>query len=412
MRILLLSQWFQPEKFLCGMPFVRELIALGHEVEVLTGFPNYPQGVLYEGYHIKPLQKEILEGVPVIRVPLFPSHDQSAIRRIANYMSFAFSASTIGIFAVKRADVAYVYHPPGTVGLPACMLRLIRRIPFIYDIKDLWPDTLEASGMFTNRLGLWFVNKWCRFVYKRASKIVVCTPGFKKKLCERGVPEEKIEVIYNWCDDTMIRPVERDENLSKELGLAGRFNVIFGGNIGAAQALIAVLEAAKIIEDRYPKIQFVLIGDGIEKNLLRQKADDMKLKNVKFIPFKPISEIASILSLGDLLFVHLKDEPLFRITIPAKLQAYMAVGKPILNAVRGEAAELLSRANAGLSCEPENPKSIAETVIKFYSLSPVELKRMGDNGKKFYHEQLSLQIGAAKFEKIFRMVAGKSQQAK
>jgi len=217
MRILFITQWFHPEpNFIC-LPLAKELIKLGHKVQVLTGFPNYPDGKIYDGYRVKLLQRENVDGVSIVRVPLYPSHDISGIGRIANYVSFALSAAAIGPWVVKSADVAYVYHPPAMVYLPAFVIRLLRRIPLVYNIQDLWPDTLLATGMFNNRSGLKLVNTWCKFIYKSTDKIVVISPGFKRMLCNRGVSPDKIEVVYNWCDDTVIRPVEPDHKLLLEL---------------------------------------------------------------------------------------------------------------------------------------------------------------------------------------------------
>ena len=192
MRILMLTQWFDPEPTFKGLAFAKELVRLGHEVEVLTGFPNYPGGELYEGYKIRLIQRENIDGISVLRVPLYPSHDGSALRRIANYVSFAFSAAFIGALLVKPADVMYVYHPPATVGFAASVIGMVRRIPFVYDIQDLWPDTLAATGMLNNPSILKLVDSGCRFIYRHAAKIVVLSPGFKEMLITRGVPAKKI----------------------------------------------------------------------------------------------------------------------------------------------------------------------------------------------------------------------------
>jgi len=409
MRILFITQWFHPEGSFKTFSFAKELIKLGHEVEVLTGFPNYPGGKLYNGYKVKLFQKETIEGVPVFRVPLYPSHDRSGIRRFLNYTSFALSAAIIGPWVVKRADVAYVYHPPATVGLPASIIKLLRRIPFVYDIQDLWPDTLKATGMFNNKIGLKLANGWCKFVYRSAERIVVLSPGFKRTLCERGIAEDKIEVIYNWCDDTVIHPVEPDQKLVQELGLANRFNIMFAGNLGKAQALDEVLEAAQIVARRCPQVQFVFVGDGIEKDRIKRRAQEMRLENVRFLPRRPQSEIASVLSLADVLLVHLKDDPLFRITIPSKIQAYLAVGRPILIGVRGDAAELVAEARAGVACPPQDPYGIAEKVCKLQAMSGDQLKAMGENGRRFYERELSLKIATKRFEAIFESVTKRSQ---
>ena len=232
MKILFITQWFQPESFLKGLPFAKELVKRGHTVEVLTGFPNYPGGKLYSGYKVKILQRETIDGISVIRVPLYPSHDNSGLKRFFNYASFALSAALMGPFLVHKADVAYVYNPPSTVCFSAGMIKLLRGIPLVYDIQDLWPESLADSDMFQNKFGMWLVDRFCRFYYKVANKIVVLSPGYKDILIERGVRQDKIEVIYNWCDDTQIHPVPCSSKLAHELGMEGKFNIIFAGNMG------------------------------------------------------------------------------------------------------------------------------------------------------------------------------------
>jgi glycosyltransferase involved in cell wall biosynthesis len=404
MRILFITQWFQPEQMFKGLPFARELLKLGHEVEVLTGFPNYPEGKIYKGYKIRFLQRETIDGVSVIRVPLYPSHDRSGLRRFLNYVSFALSATIIGPWVVKKADVAYVYHPPATIGFPAAMIKLLRGIPFVYDVQDLWPDTLTATGMFTNKLGLWLVDRWCRFVYWAANKIIVLSPGFKNALIERGVPGDKIKVIYNWVDDAMVKPALKNPVLAAKLGLDGKFNIVFAGNMGKAQALEAVIAAANILKEEYPNLQFVFVGTGVEVENLKTKTHNAGLENIVFIPQQPLSEMGAILVLADVLLVHLKDAPLFRITIPSKIQAYMAVGRPILVGVRGDAAALVVNAKAGFSCLPENAESIADGVRKFLRISRQELDAMGENGRVFYQQELALAVGTKQFAGVLESV--------
>ncbi|MEA1947160.1 MAG: glycosyltransferase family 4 protein [Thermodesulfobacteriota bacterium] len=404
MRILILTQWFNPEPFFKGLPFAKELVKLGHEVEVLTGFPNYPGGKIYAGYKIKIFQRELIDGIPVLRVSLYPSHDNNALKRVANYTSFALSASLIGFFLAQRPDVIYVYHPPVTASMPALIFHILRKIPFVYDIQDLWPDTLEATIMLDNRIALWLVDKWCQFVYSQTAKIVVLSPGFKETLIKRGVSSDKIGVIYNWCDENHLQTAGRNEALARELGLANRFNIVFAGTMGKAQALDAVLDAADLLYEKYPSIQFIFVGGGIDVERLKKKARDLKLRNVLFLSRRPVTEIGDILNLADVLFVHLKDDPLFKITIPSKTQAYMAVGRPILMAVRGDSAELVKKAGSGITCTPEDSHSIAGAVEKLFKMSREELEQMGSNGKRFYEQELALSIGTTRFDEIFQSV--------
>jgi glycosyltransferase involved in cell wall biosynthesis len=406
MRILMLSQVFDPEPNARGLPFARELARRGHEVEVLTGFPNYPGGRVYPGYRIRPWQREIMNGIVVHRVPSYPSHDRSGFRRFATYTSFAISASALGPFVVRKPDVVYVYHPPITLGLPAMMLRMLKRCPFVYDVQDLWPDTVVSCGMMNNRALLAMLTWWCRVVYRQADRIVVLSPGFKNALVSRGVPDGKIDVIYNWADEESIHRVGRNEALAEQLGMAGRFNIVFAGTMGIAQALDSVLEAARLCAPMHKDAQFVFVGGGIDKARIESKSQAMGLTNTRFLPRQPMEAIGDILALADVLLVHLRSDPLFRITIPSKTQAYMAAGRPILMAVPGDAASLVEQAGAGVTCASEEPAALADAVVRLHAMSSVERRAMGVNGKRFFDSQLALTVGVEQFERVFRDAVG------
>jgi colanic acid biosynthesis glycosyl transferase WcaI len=402
MRILLITQWFDPEPAFKGLIFAKELKKSGKEVEVITGFPNYPGGHIYPGYRIKMLQREVIDGIKVSRVPLYPSHDLSALSRSFNYISFALSSFFYGLFSLRKIDVIYVYNPPMTAAISAAFIGLFRRIPFVVDINDLWPDTLAATGMVKNKYLLKFIGKVCLWVYKRASHVVVGTPGYRKKLIERGMPEEKIDVIYNWCDEEALSlPAVTNAH---EYGMDNRFNIVFAGTMGKAQALDSVIRAAKLIESRHEKVQFVFVGGGIEVKNLKKITQDLLLENVIFIPRLPFSQISKVLSCADVLLVHLKNDPLFEITFPAKIQAYLKIGKPIIMGVKGDAASILTKSGAGYCVLPENEESIAEAVSIVFQLSQAELENMGARGLEYYNKHLSLNIGVKKFIKVFESV--------
>lgn len=408
MRILLISQWFDPEPAFKGLLFAKELQRLGHEVEVLTGFPNYPGGNVYPGYQIKPFQREVVDGIPVLRVALYPSHDQSGLKRAANYLSFAATATLGGLF-LRRPDVVYVYHPPATVSLPAMVLRALKGVPFVYDIQDLWPDTLAATGMMERSAVLKTVDSGMRQVYKRASRIAVLSNGFKKKLMERGVPERKIAVIPNWTDEAQIQLPEYSAGRAGELGFRGKFNVVFAGTMGKAQALDTVLEAAAVLKEQAPTVRFVLIGGGIEVERLQRRAQELQLTNVAFLPRRPPSEIGEILAMADALLVHLKDDPLFAITIPSKTQAYLMTGKPILMGVRGDAATMVQEAEAGLAFEPENPQALADAVLDLMKCSAEHRQAMGRSGQAYYRQRLSLLVGSKQFATLLEQAAAQAR---
>lgn len=399
-RILLLTQWFDPEPTFKGLVFARELVRQGFEVEVVTGFPNYPGGRVYPGYRIKWLQRELMDGVQVTRVPLYPNHDQSAIKRVLNYVSFAASSLVYGLFMARRADVIYAYHPPLTVGITASLIRLLRRTPVVYDIQDMWPDTLRATGMLNNTRALNIVATVCRWVYRRVDHLVVLSPGFKRLLLERGVPEAKVEVIYNWADEQAL--AEPKGALPADFPDASRFRILFAGNMGRAQALDAVLDAATLLQARASRICFVMLGGGIEVDRLKRRAAELQLRNVIFLPPVPMAEVGTLLNAADALLVHLRKDPLFEITVPSKTQAYMAVGKPLLMAVEGDAADLVRQSGGGVCAESENAESIAAVAETLATLSPVELADMGQKAQDYYRQYLALPVGVAGFGAIFQ----------
>lgn len=400
MRILMLSQWFDPEPTFKGLVFARELVAAGHDVEVITGFPNYPGGKIYPGYKQKLWQREEIDGVNIIRVPLYPSHDKSAIKRVLNYISFAFTATLYGALGAKRADVIYVYHPPITVGIAGSIIGFLRRVPFVYDIQDLWPDTLRATGMIQKDWLLKLISRICDFVYRRATHLVVLSNGFKKILEDRGIEDKDITVIYNWCDEESILAVGQEETPQMPEG----FNILFAGNMGPAQALESVLDAAAEVLDSADTINFIFLGEGIVTEQLKSIKTARGLSNVHFYPRVPVSQVGGFLQAADALLVHLKKDRLFQITIPSKTQAYMAKGKPILMGVDGEASELVAASNAGVVCISEDSGSIATNARVLASMSKAELDEMGVNAKNFYNNNMALNIGVNRFIKVFEQV--------
>jgi lipopolysaccharide/colanic/teichoic acid biosynthesis glycosyltransferase/glycosyltransferase involved in cell wall biosynthesis len=412
MKILFVTQWFEPEPSFKGLLFIRELVARGHDVQVLTGFPNYPGGKVYPGYRIRPWMREEIEGIQILRVALYPSHNKSGLRRALNYVSFALSAAVIGSLLIRKPDVMYVYHPPITVGFAASIIGFIRRTPFVLDVQDLWPDTVAASGMLSNSPVLRLLDKLCNFVYRRARRITVLSPGFKQTLFDRGVPPEKLSVIYNWCDEKAMRP--QDGPVAR-LGRPDRFSILFGGMMGFAQDIDSVLSAARICQTATPKAEFLFMGAGVDRPRLERIASEMQLENVRFFPPQPMHAMGAIFAGVDALLVHLKDKPLFRITIPSKTQAYLASGKPVLMAVRGDAADLIKRSQSGVVCEPSDPQSIADAVARLVETEPAVLSAMGRNGSKFYSNELSIATGVEKFIRVFEAAAnptptGRSRQ--
>lgn len=405
MRILLLMQWFDPEPQVKGLVFAKKLRDLGHQVEVLTGFPNYPGGDVYPGYSIKLFQVEMMDGIRIMRVPLYPSHDGSSFRRILNYVSFGITSCLAGLCLVSRPAVIYACGPPVTVGVSASLISLFRRVPFVYDVQDLWPDSLAATGMLKNSYALKVIKKVCDWVYSRAGHITVQSPGVRDRLVNCGLGEEKVSVIFNWCDESSTDnqlPVTNKPNRLNSTEKSQRiFDVLFAGNMGKAQEMDAILESGLILKIENPSIRLLLLGGGVEVTRLKKMVEDLAITNVKFLPRIPMAEVGAVLASADALLVHLKDDPLFRITIPAKTQAYMAAGKPILMAVAGDATQLILGSGAGICAQPANARSIADAIMKLASLEPEKLHEMGESGRSFYWKKLSLDVGVRKFLTVF-----------
>lgn len=399
-RLILLKQWFDPEPTMRGLAFARRFEELGFEVEVVTGFPNYPGGKVYEGYRIRPLQRERMEGIAITRLALYPSHDRDRLGRVLNYVSFFLSTTFYLLLVARRADVLYVYHPPLTVALAGALARLLRRTPLVLDVQDMWPDTLRATGMVSNERALRAVGAVCRWTWRRADRISVLSEGFRRLLVARGVAEERIEVIPNWADESATQTPTRSR--PEAFAAPGRFRLLFAGNMGPAQGLGTVLDAAARVAPQRPDIEFCLLGSGIEAERLKARAAAEGLANVRFLPRVPMAEAGAYLAAADALLVNLTADPLFSITIPSKTQAYLAAGRPIVMAVEGDAADLVRQAGAGLVVPPQDPQALAAAVLRLAEMSPAERERLGADGRRFYDTHLSFAKGTQRLAELLR----------
>lgn len=391
-RIIYLSQLFDPEPTFKGLDFVRGLQRHGFEVEVVTGFPNYPGGKVFEGYRIRPLSRDPMNGTEVTRLAMYPSHDRSALRRMLTYLSFMLTSFLYLVFRARRSDLIYAYYPSLTAGLSAVAAKLFRRTPVVIDIQDMWPDSLGSSGMMRSRLLLGLAHRACNLLYRACDHIVVLSPGFKRLLMERGVPADKISVIFNWAEETL---PAKDQALAAGFDPSDDFRVLFAGNMGTAQNLDALIDAAAILQADQVRCSFYLMGEGVERDRLAARATGEGLENVHFLPRVPLSDVQHFLSGADALVVHLTDDPLFRITIPSKTQAYLYAGRPILMGVGGDAADLVLKAKAGCVFAPGDARALAESVRSLIEAGPRKRAEMGRNGHEFYMSHLRRELGIA-----------------
>ncbi|MCK6533016.1 MAG: glycosyltransferase family 4 protein [Polyangiaceae bacterium] len=396
-----------------GLPLARWLMERGHRVKVLTSFPQYPAGKTYPGYRQRSFFREVMQGVPVLRVPIYPSHDTSALRRIATYGSFAASATFIGAPLVGPADVVFLYDPPPTTGVPALALSLLRRAPVVHHIADMWPETVTESGMLRSELARSVahasIGAYCKMLYSHAQHVSVLSPGFKRLLVERGVPAQKVSVIYNWADDAF-RPLPKDAEYARALGVQGGFNVLYAGNVGPLQNIEVVVRAAALIKS-HSDIQVHVVGTGPLLDRVKAVAKEVGAVNVNFVPRQPFGDMPRIQALADVLLVHLKDVPFLRATIPSKTQVSMACGRAVLMAARGDAPDLILRAGAGSACEPDNPNALAAEMLRLHSLPRPELEAMGRNGRRYYEDHLSLDASARAMESLFCEAARSGRRA-
>lgn len=400
MNILILTQWFDPEpNNMKALAFAEGLRDRGHSVQVLTGFPNYPTGRLYQGYRLKLYRKEMMKGLPVHRVFLYPSHDSSSLRRILNYLSFAFFAALIGPWAVKgNIDVIYVYHPPATVMLPALLLKFIKKAGILLDINDLWPDTIISTGMLKQKWLLKPVTAWINYTYRKADRINVLSEGIRAILAKRHVPSYKISAISVWCNENLLK-AGTDPAFIRQYHLNARFLGIYAGAMGRAQCLPVLLAAAKKVQEKLPDFMLLMIGHGVCLQELQEMTVTEGIENVIFVPALPPERLTPVLNYADILFVHLKKDPLFAVTVPSKTAYYLALGKPVIAGLSGDAARMLEDSGGAIVCEPEAVEEIADAILRIYQMDAAERKAMGARGKAYYEKYLSMNAGIAAFEK-------------
>lgn len=404
MRVLILSQYCWPEIDHKCLPLAKAIRDKGFKVEILTAYPSRPTGKIYPNYKKKLFQREYEDGIKINRVPSYLDHSHSGIKRMMSYISFAISSSIIGQFLIKKPDIIYAYHAPATIAIPAIYLKFIFKSKILYDINDYWPDTIIELGMLKNKYLVTLLIKYCTSTYKYFDKINVVSLGYKKKLLELGVPEYKISLIYNWSlpiNNIRSNLFDKFENIFKN-----NFTILYAGNIGQAQNLQIILDAADIIKQKnITGIKFFLVGSGVETEFLEKEVALRKLEDfIMFTGFIPSENVGQFLESADVLFLHLRRIPLFKITIPSKLVSYFISKKPVLCGVEGESSDIVQEAKAGFCFESENAQDLSEKIIAFKEIDRHEMLLMGRSGRNVYDSLFSFEMGTSKlieeFEKL------------
>lgn len=384
MRILLVTQYFYPENFKSN-DIAFELVNRGIKVDVLCGIPNYPQGKYYKGYSIFKKRVEIIDGVCIYRAFQFP-RGRGVFWLFFNYFSFVFSGSLWALFfsLTKKYDCVVVHAPsPITQGLPAILLSKIKCIPLYFWILDLWPDALKSGAGITNEQVLSWVNKLVKFIYNNCSKILISSQGFRNEICLKGNFNDKIEYFPNWSEDVFIN---NDDNIEIPQ-LPEGFKIILAGNLGRSQNLESVMEAALLTKGD-SRIKWILIGDGSKKEWLDNYILEHKLSNTVFALGRfPIEYMPSFYQQANAMLLTLSNDfSHLRLVVPARLQSYMAAGRPILAMIEGGAAEIITESDCGYVVEAKNAKALVRIIYEkvFPDIEGFETK--GKKGRSFFKE--------------------------
>ena len=379
---------------------------------VVTANPNYPTGRVYDGYKSAGRTREVYRGFTVQRCPVFPSRDSSALKRLATYGSFAASSSWYGRRILASAHVTLVYSSPALAATAAITARILHGTPYVLWVQDLWPDTIFATGFLqagpTRKLAEWLVGGFTQTAYRLASHVAVITPGMRDLLLERGVPEDKVSVVYNWVDEEVMRPVPPTGNMRRNLGIPDTDIILmYAGGHGLAQRLQSWVTALAQVRD-LPDLHLVFVGEGPEKAGLVELATSLHLRNAHFLPRVDRSEVVGLIAESDAQVISLADDPLFGITLPSKTQSSLACAKPIVASLRGDLAEILRQAQAGWVADPENPESIAAIMRKAHQAGREGLQRMGDRGRDYYLQHMSEETGGTALAAIVRDAAARA----
>lgn len=380
MRLLVVSQYFWPENFRIN-DLVKEWVLRGHEVTVLTGIPNYPAGNVFDTYRRQPNAFAEYEGAKVFRVPMFP-RGTGGLRLMLNYLSFVLGSVIWGPWRLRgvQADVIFVFEPsPVTVGLPAVWLGKINKAPVVFWALDLWPETLAAIGVVRSPRVLAWVGNLVRFIYNRCTLVLGQSRGFLGSIAKYCDDKAKIRYFPSWAEDVFT-------NISVHLApevpdLPDTFTVVFAGNIGEAQDMPAVLDAAERLKEN-AGVRWVIVGDGRKSEWVRSEVVRRGLdKQVLLVGRFPVERMPSFYAHADALLVSLKRDPVFSMTIPGKVQSYLMAGIPLLGMLDGEGATVIREAQAGLTCDAGDSEGLAEAVQALAAMPLQERRQLGMNGR-------------------------------
>lgn len=380
-HILVISQYFYPEQFRIN-DICAEWVKRGYKVTVVTGIPNYPEGKFYNGFGLFKKRTDKYKGIDIIRLPIVP-RGKNSIMLALNYLSFVVSGYLWNLTTSVKADYAFTFEvSPMTQALPGIWYAKKNKIPSYIYVQDLWPENLEIIAGIKNQTILKYVGKMVDYIYANSDHIFTTSRSFVDSIVDRGVDAIKVKYWPQYAEDFYV-PIEQT-SINKNV-----FDIIFTGNIGEAQGLDILVDAAKTIKNNYgiDNITFTLVGNGRYKEHLRRTVYDNKLDDqFTFMDKKPAEEIPAILSESNVAFLSLNNNPVFSRTIPAKLQSYMACGKPILASADGETEKIIREAECGTATKSGDANELAKGIVKLYYMEPDKLNQLGKNGRVYYQE--------------------------
>ena len=399
-KILLISPHFYPNEFKCN-DVAFELVRQGHDVTVLCDIPNYPKGKFFPGYGYFRRRREVINGVKVIRTAVIPRGKGGGVMLALNYLSYAFSACFRALFmGLRKWDVVLVHQlSPVTVGLPAVMIKKMRKkTKLLFWVLDLWPESLQVAGGINNKYVLGAFEWVAKLCYRNSDKILISSNGFRQSICEKGDFGEKIVYFPNWAEDSLT--AASDYVLPE---LPDGFKLMFAGNIGEAQDFEHTLEAAKILHDRGMKnIHFVLVGDGRKREWVERYVSENGLQEtVHWVGRHPLEAMGKFFEQADVLYFALKDSLIFNLTCPAKVQAYMSAGKPVLAMINGEGASIVEESGCGMSVPAGDSEALADAISKMAAMDKNELVAMGARGRSYCDKNFSFRDNMRKLVTMF-----------
>lgn len=398
-HILVISQYFYPEKFRIN-DICEEWINRGYKVTVITGIPNYPKGKFFKGYGLFRKRKEIYKGIKIIRIPIIP-RGKNSLSLILNYLSFVISGWFWKVFTRIKPDLVFIFEvSPMTQALPGIWFSKRRKIPCYIYVQDLWPENVEMVGRIKSKRILKSISKMVDYIYSNVRKILVTSNSFKQRIIERGVDSDKVIYWPQYAEDFYI-PIVKDRKKSND-----KLNIMFTGNIGKAQGLeILPLLAQKLNENNYgDKVKFTIVGDGRNKENLIDNIKSLRVESMfDFIEQRPAEEIPQLLSEANVAFLSFSDNDLFKMTIPAKLQSYMACGKPIFAVASGETEKIIKESNCGFVSDPGDFIETYKNLLKFININKSELEMFSKNAIKYCKQNFNKQKLMDYFDELINM---------